>query len=208
MSGPARFIVAGLLSLSLIVSHAVYRALPAWRGDEICLPASLYPDELAGLGYVGVDLPAERLRFELSTTGGDPSDEFFQLVRVDGPALTSGDDVIVQLEVEGTDSRDRRGALRAVSVSAAPLAGATNVAGRIYRVDGRGHAWLTFGSHHLPAPPDIVARARPREIVRELGRPPSTKNRAADAGTCATFRVLPSGRAALTGLLVDGRRIE
>lgn len=229
MNAPARIMLGGLAALGLIVAHAAYRVWPNRHGVEIYLPASLYPAEPAGLGYVLLDLPAERLRLEvpdgplavpLQNAATEPKAELFQPVRRAGAERESvgqrqasvsglrGRDLFVQLEPDRPVWPDGPASLRPVSVSDVRITGATNLAGHVIRVDEGGRLRLTFGSHQMPVPPDVGARAKALDIVREPNRPPTARGRAADPGTFAIFRVLPSGRAALAGLLVDGKRIE
>jgi hypothetical protein len=229
VSGPARITLAGLVALVMIVSHGVYRAWPGWRGAEIYLPASMSPADPAGLGYIRIDLPAERLRLEvplgprvvpLPSAANEPQAELFQPVRRagagwesrgEGPASVSrlrGRDLFVQLEPDRPLWPHGPASMRPVSVSDTPITGATNLAGHVNRADERGLLWLTFGSHQMPVPPEVAMRARPLDAVRAPNRPPTARGRAADPGTFAIFRVLPSGRGVLAGLLVDGKRIE
>jgi hypothetical protein len=93
-------------------------------------------------------------------------------------------------------------------VSDTRIAGATNLAGHVMRVDERGRLWLTFGSHQMMVPSEVAARAKPFDVVRAPNRPPAATGRSSDPGTFAIVRVLPSGRAVLAGLIVDGKRIE
>ena len=229
MNAPARIMLAGLVALVTIVSHAAYRVWPGWHGVEIYLPASMYPADPADLGYIRIDLPAERLRVEaplglrvvpLQSAANEPQAELFQPVRGVGAPWASGGegaatvqrlrgrDLFVQLEPDRPMWPAGPVSMRPVSVSRTPIASATNLAGHVNRVDERGHFWLTFDSHQMPVPPEVAARAKPLDRVREPNRPPTARGRAADPGTFAIFRVLPSGRAVLAGLLVDGKRIE
>lgn len=219
MSAPARIALAGLTALALIVSHAAYRAWPGWRGVEIYLPTSLYPVSPADVGYVRIDLPAERLRLEAPRGANDPRAELFQPVRGIGTRWASGGgaaavrgqrgrELFVQLEPDRPLWPQGPVSMRAVSVSDARVTGATNLSGRVTRVDERGRLWLTFGSHQMAVPPEIAARAKPLDVARETNRPQTLMGRAPDPGTFAIFRVLPSGRAVLAGLIVDGKRID
>jgi hypothetical protein len=229
VNAPARITLAGLVALVTIVSHAAYRAWPGWHGVEIYLPASMYPADPSGLGYIRIDLPAERLRLEvplgprvvpLQSAPNEPQAELFQPVRRagagwgsrgEGPASVSrlrGRDLFVQLEPDRPLWPHGPVSMRPLSVSRTPIAGATNLGGHVNRADERGHLWLTFDSHQMAVPPEVAARTKPLDRVREPNRPPTARGRAADPGTFAIFRVLPSGRAVLAGLLVDGKRIE
>jgi hypothetical protein len=229
VNAPARIILAGLVALVLSVWHAAYRAWPGWRGVEIYLPASMYPADPAGLGYIRIDLPAERLRLEVppeprvvpfESAANEPQAELFQPVRHAGagwefrggdPASVNrlrGRDLFVQLEPDRPLWPNGPASMRPVSVSDTLITGATNLAGHVNTADERGRFHLTFGSHQMPEPPEVAARAKPLDVVRAPNRPPTARGRAADPGTFAVFRILPSGRAVLAGLLVDGKRIE
>lgn len=220
MSAPLRIVAAGLAALATIVSHAAYRAWPAWRGAEIYLPASLYPAEPAGIGYIQLDLPGERLQLDGPHEGNGPQAELFQPVRRAGAgwesrgegttsvSRLSGRDLFVQLEPDRPLWPNGPVSMRPMSVSDTPITGVTNLAGHVTRADERGRLRLSFGSHQMPVPPEVAARAKALDVVREPNRPPTARGRAADPGTFAIFRVLPSGRAVLAGLLVDGKRIE
>ena len=228
MNAPARIMLAGLVALVTIVSHAAYRAWPGWRGVEIYLPASMYPAEPAGIGYVQLDLPAERLRLEvlrlrvvpLQSAANELQAELFQPVRgIGAPWASGGESAATVQRPRGRDLFVQFGpglplwpggpaAMRPVSVSDTRITGVMNLAGHVTRVDERGRLRLTFGSHQVPVPPEVAARAKALDVVREPNRPPTARGRAADPGTFAIFRVLPSGRAVLAGLLLDGKRID
>lgn len=206
MNAPARITLAGLSALVLIASHAVYRAWPRWYGTELYLPAAVYPVDPTSLGYVRVDVAAERLRLGVPGGLGEQQTKLFQSVR--GIGGVSRGNVFVQLEPDQSLWPHGPVAMRPVSVSETRVAGATNLAGHVTRVDEAGRVWLTFGSHQLPVPPDVVTRAKPLEVIREPNRSPAAKSRPPDPGTFAIFRVLPSGRAAIAGLIVAGRRVD
>ena len=218
VSAAARIAVAGLTSLALVASHAAYRAWPAWRGVEIYLPVSLSPADPHG--YVRIDIPAERLRVDVPGTTKEPPGEPFQFVRATGATRAAlvagvagvrrlrGRDLVVQVEPDRPLWPQGPVAMRPVSVSDAPVAGAANLAGLVTRADEHGRLWLTFGSHQMAVPPEVAARAKPLAVAREPDRPPTAPGRPPDPGTFAIFRVLASGRATLAGLIVDGTRID
>ena len=220
MSAAARIVLAGVAALALTISHAAYSAWPGWRGVEIYLAASLYPADPAGTGNVRIDLPAERLRLNVSRGVDEPQAELFQPVRGVGSLWASGSassstvrsrrgrDLFVQLAPEQPLWPQGPVSMRPTGVSDTPIAGVINLAGQVTRADARGYVWLTFGSHQMPVPPTIASRTTPRDVVRQPNRPPETMGRPADPGTFAIFRVLPSGRAVLAGLIVEGKRIE
>jgi hypothetical protein len=223
MNAPARITLAGLTALSLTGAHAVYRGWPARLGVEIYVPVSMYPAGEGDSGAarsIGIDIPAERLRFDVPRADNEPQAELFQSVRLAGALPVSGGegegrvprlrgrDLFVQVEPNEPLWPDGPMSVRPVSVSDARIAGATNLAGHVTRQDERGRIWLTFGSHELTVPAAIAARAKPLDVRRAPNRPPAAMGREPDPGTFAIFRVLPSGRAALTGLVVDGKRIE
>lgn len=220
MSAPARIALAGAAALAVIASHAAYRAWPGWRSVEIYFPASLYPVTPASLGDVRIDLPAERLRLNVSRGADEPQAELFQPVRGVGARWASGGassstvrsrrgrDLFVQLEPDRPLWPQGPASMRPVSVSDTPITGVTNLAAHVNRADERGRLWLTFGSHQMDVPLEVASRAKPLAVVREPNRPPTAMGRAPDPGTVAIFRVLSSGRAVLAGLIVDGKRIE
>lgn len=215
MSAAMRSLLAGLVALALVVSHLAYRAWPGWFGTEIYLPVSMHPVNPPSFGNVGIDFPAERLRLDVPRGASEAPAELFQLVHGAGFGIEAaavrrmrGHDLFVQLEPDQPLSPAGPVSMRPVGLSHTPIAGVTNVAGRVTRVETDGRLWLNFGSHQLPVPPDIAGRARPLEIIREPYRLPEVKSRAADPGTFAILRVLPSGRAVLAGLIVDGRRVD
>lgn len=219
MSTPARVVAAGLASLALVLSHAVYRQWPAWRGVEVYLPAALVPAQPARARYVRVDLPAERLVIEPARPDPDRRDTFEPVRRVGawwGPAgdeaasawRVRGRRVFVQLEEAEPMWPGGPAWMRPVAVADAPIDTARNIAATVGSAERSGRLQVSFGSHELLVPREVAARARPRATGRVAPGSPVTYGRDRDPGVFAVFRVLPSGRAGLVGLIVDGRRID
>lgn len=217
MSAPSRLALAGVFAMLLIASHFAYRAWPAWRGVEVYVPVAIVPSVPARAGYIRLDVPAERVRIEAAHPEDAVPREPFETVRRIGdwwgpPGQTDvsawrlrGRRLFVRLQPAEAMWPGGPQWMRATEVSDMPGASAMNVAATVRRV---GRLWLSFGSHELVVPPGVAARARARITVREPGRGPVMVGRAADPGVFAVLRVLPSGRAALAGLIVDGARIE
>ena len=96
--------------------------------------------------------------------------------------------------------------MRPSTVSDALVAGAINLAGTVTSVREDGYIWLDFGFAPIAVPPDVASGARPPVAPgpRRDGAAPIPPG--ADPGVAAVLRVLPSGRAALDGVIVSGRR--
>jgi hypothetical protein len=98
------------------------------------------------------------------------------------------------------------GLMRPSTVSDTLVGGAVNLEGVVTRVREDGYVWLDFPVGWIGVPHDVEIGARP------LNPPGPPRNAeaglapAADPGVYAVLRVLPSGRAALVGVIVSGAR--
>lgn len=212
-------IVALCLAILVTGSHAAYRWWPALRGTEILMPAALFKQP-SGFNLVLVQLPIARV--ELDVAHGGPSlNEAFVSVRragdwwieTDGPRKNSrvlrGQQLYLQLVPGGAALMGGASEMRADSVSDAPVAGAMNLAGRVRRVRDDGYLWLDYSVGWIAVSADVAAHARPLDMTdAEPPRRPGLRPvpPATDPGVYAILRVLPSGRAALTGLIVNSTR--
>ncbi len=102
--------------------------------------------------------------------------------------------------------------MRPVTVSDVAVDGAINLAGTVTRVREDGYLWLDFSIGWIGVPSEIESNARPLDAPapRNAGAGAGAEVGAippgADPGVFAVLRVLPSGRAALTGVIVRGTR--
>ena len=96
--------------------------------------------------------------------------------------------------------------MKVATVSDAVVSGAINLASTVRRVREDGYLWLDFPFGLIGVPRDVAARARSPVTPGPRASTPEPMPPAADPGVFAVLRVLPSGRAALAGLIVNGTR--
>lgn len=191
---------AGLIALVVTGAQGLYLSWPATHGTEIYMTAVL-ARQPAGDEWVTVRLPIARIvteRTEGSAADRAEATESYEYVPRVGDWWIGGGDI-------RANARKLRGrplyvqltpgeplwpggppAMRALSVSNRPVSGAMNIAGTVTMVREGGRLWLDFAIAPIAVPKEVAAAAAPRVF--------------------AVLRVLPSARAALHGVMVNGAR--
>jgi hypothetical protein len=207
-------VVAGTFAIAVTGAHALYRSWPAAHGTEILVRAALVRQpSLAGV--VRVAVPFDRIALDVPHTSPAVTESFEPVRPIGAWWIRDGDPranararrgrlLYLQLTAGQPVSPGGPAVMRPVTVSDVVVPGAINVAGTVTQVREDGYVWLEYPFGWVPVPSTVEARARP-----ERGRdhhdgevtPPAT-----DSGVFAVLRVLPSGRAALVGVVVDGTR--
>lgn len=215
---PRGIVIALCLAVVVTSMHAAYRWWPALRGTEILMPAALFRQP-AGLNLVLVELPVSRIELDVAH-GGPALNETFLSARRAGEwwiestgsrtnaRTLRGRKLYVQLVPGGTAIVGGPSEMRADSVSDVPVPGVMNLAGRVQRVRDDGYLWLDYAVGWIAVPAEVAANAR-RLDANDAPRRPGPVHvipSATDPGVYAVLRVLPSGRAALTGLIVNSVR--
>ena len=196
MTGARGIAIAGLVALTVTSAHAIYRSWPATHGVEIAVPAALVRQP-GGLEMVSVQLPLARIALDVPHTGPAVTETFESVRRLGDWWVTGGDALVNMRRLRGRPLYLQLTAgqpawpggpaeMRPSTVSVSAVAGATNLAGVVSRVREDGYVWLDFSFGWISVPGPL---------------PPST-----DPGVFAVVRVLPSGRATLTGVIVNGTR--
>lgn len=217
MIGARGIVVAGVVAAIVTASHAAYRWWPVTRGAEICVPAALYRQPVS-VGVVMVRLPIAQIELDVPHTAPAVTEEFVAVRKIGGWWIAGGDAranaralrgrrLYLQLVSGQPVGPGSPAEARAVSVSDAPIDGALNLAGTVSRLREDGYVWLDFSIGWIGVPRAVEASARSLEAagpVRVATGGPMP--RAAEPGVYAVLRVLPSGRAALTGVVVKGER--
>ncbi len=96
--------------------------------------------------------------------------------------------------------------MRPVTVSDTVIDGPVNLEGTVVQVREDGYVRLDFPFGWIGVPRDVEAQARPLDAPGPRGDNAGPIPPAADPGVFAVLKVLPSGRAALVGVIVDGKR--
>lgn len=199
MTDPRGIAAAGLFALAVTGAQGLYLSWPATHGTEIYMTATLVRQP-ARDEWVRVRLPIERIVTDRTESAAadraDRTERYEHVPRAGGwiaggdvraDALTlRGRPLYVQLTPGEPLWPGGPPAHRAVSVSNAPVSGATNIAGTVTSVREGGRLWLDFAIAPIAVPQEVAAAPEPRAF--------------------AVLRVLPSGRAALHGVIVNGER--
>lgn len=207
---------AGAIALVVTSAHACYRSWPITHGTEICVPAAIV-SQPADVALVAVQLPLARIELDVPHTTPAVSDTFERVRRVGGWWVTGGG--------AAANARNLRGRplylqltpgqplwpggpveMRPSTVSDSVVSGAVNLAGTVTSVREDGYVWLDFMFRWITVPKDVAAHARPFVAPGPRGNRTGPIPPAADPGVEAVLRVLPSGRAALVGVIVNGTR--
>lgn len=215
MSRARSLLMAGAFAAIVTASHAAYRWWPASRGTEIVVPAAMYSQD-DDVPMIRVELPLSHIELDVRHTMPVVT-EPFERVRHTGTWWATGQSgpvnaralrgraVYLQLAAGPLLWPGGPPAMYPASVSDRPVAGAVNLAATVERVREDGYLWLRFPFGLIPVPRDIAAHARSRKEPfprpTDAAPPPPF-----DPGVYAVLRVLPSGRATLTGLIVNGTR--
>jgi hypothetical protein len=215
VTGARGIVLAGLVAVTVTGAHALYRSWPATHGVEICVPAALYRQPVQ-VGVVQVRLAAARIELDVPHVA-PPVTEPFERVRTIGGWWPTGGDAranaralrgrVLYLQLGAGEPVMPGGParMRPVTLSDQPVGGAINLAGTVLRVREDGYLWLDFSIGWIGVPPGVESGARPLEAPSPpaaAGPPPP----AADPGVFAVLKALPSGRATLVGLIVNGTR--
>jgi hypothetical protein len=191
-----RLIAAGLLALATIGGYWCYAAWPAWRGTEIYLPVLTTPLDT---GVVSLELPDERLAPDFPGVTRAPVEAVFVPVRAIGGLWDAkadeaanrlalrGRPLYVQFQPEGSAITGGWVAWRPVSISTGVIEGAVNLQARVLTVDAGGRLQVRYAARMAHLPPELAGAPITAAYV--------------------ILKVLPSGRHAVTGLIIDGRRI-
>ena len=185
---------AGVIALVVTGAHAGYRSWPVARGTEVCVPATLLRQPV-DLGVAEVRLPFARIALDVPHTTPAITETFEPVRRVGEWWVANGG--------AGANARQLRGRplyvqlvpgqplwtggpveMRASTVSDALVPDAVNLAGRVVLVCEDGYIRLDFAFAPMAVPASV----------------------ATDARVAAVLRVLPSGRAALVGVIANGTR--
>ena len=216
MTGARGIAVAGVFAVVVTGAHALYRSWPVTHGAEICVPAALHRQPVE-VGVVMVRLSIARIELDVPHVPPAVAEVFEPAQRRGGWWIT-GDDtsanmrarrgrpLYLQLEAGEPASPGGPAVMRPSTVNDTAVGGAVNLQGMVTRVREDGYIWLDFPVGWIGVPREIELGARPLVVpgprVTETGPPKP----AADPGVCAVLRVLPSGRAALVGVIVSGKR--
>jgi hypothetical protein len=209
--------VAGAFAVAVTGAHALYRSWPVTQGTEICVPAALFRQPVE-VGVVMVRLPIARIELDVPHTTPAVTETFEPARRLGEWWITGGDrsangrarrgrPLYLQLESGEPAMPGGPAVMRPSTISDTVVTGAVNLEGIVTRVREDGYVWLDFPVGWIGVPPAIESSARPlfvpgQQRNADTGPPPP----AADPDVYAVLRVLPSGRAALTGVIVKGVR--
>lgn len=185
---------AGVIALVVTGAHAAYQSWPAARGTEICVPATLVRRPV-DMGMAEVRLPFSRIALDVPHTAPAITETFEPVQRTGewwiagGGARANarrlrGHPLYLQLAPGQPLWAGGPVEMRASTVSDALVPGAVNLAGTVTLVREDGYIRLDFAFAPMAVPPNV----------------------AADARVAAVLRVLPSGRATLVGVIVNGTR--
>lgn len=216
MTGVRGVVAAGGIAVVLTGAHAVHLSWPAMYGTEIYVPAALVRQP-TGMPLVAVRLPFAQIALDVPHTTPPLEEPVEPLARLGDWWIAGGDGdtmarrlrgrpLHVQLEPGGPLWTGGAAGMRARTVSDAVVSGATNLSGTVTSVREDGYLTLDFGFAPIAVPEAVAARARPMadrgaRRARTGPIPPP-----ADPGVAAVLRVLPSGRAVLAGIIVNGKR--
>ena len=217
MSGARGILAAGLVAVAVTGAHGLYRSWPVTHGTEICVPAALFRQPVQ-VGVVQVRLPLARIALDVPHTAPAVTEAFESVRHIGGWWIAGGDahanaralrgrELYLQLTAGQPVFAGGPVGMRPVTVSDAAVEGAVNLAGTVSGVREDGYLWLDFSIGWIAVPREIESSARPVNApVPRTGEAGGVAAPAADPGVYAVMRVLPSGRAALVGVIVRGTR--
>jgi hypothetical protein len=216
VTGARGIAAAGAIAMIVTTAHAAYRSWPVTHGTEICVPAAMV-SQPAGPTLVAIQLPLARIELDVPHTTPAPGDTFEPVRRVGGWWVAGGS--------AGTNARRLRGRplylqlapgkplwpggpveMGAATVSDTLVGGAINLAGTVTSVREDGYVSLDFSFGPIAVPRDVALHARPFVAPGPRGARTGPLPPATDPDVAAVLRVLPSGRAALVGVIVNGTR--
>jgi len=195
MTGARGIVAAAAIAIAVTGAHAAYRSWPVTHGTEIVVPATLvrlpFEPRLSG-----VQLPFARIALDVphpSPVDGGPFEPVPRLGAWWKPAGADtranarrlrGRPLYLQLAQGPPLWTGGPVEMRPVTISDALVDGAVNLAGLVTSVRESGYVWLDFSLGPIAVPGDTPK----------------------DARASAVLRVLPSGRATLAGVIVNGTR--
>jgi hypothetical protein len=213
MSGARGIAAAGLIAIFVTGARGLYRAWPVTHGIEIYVPAAIFaqPGDLA---MVEVRMPFARLELDVPHTTREVGETFEPVRRMgtwwnDGPSKAralAGRALYLQLLAAEPLWPGGPAAMRPSTVSDGVVNGAINLEGMVSRASESGYIWLDFPFGWIGVPRSVVSHARPFVPPGARTNTRGSIPPASDPGVFAVLRVLPSGRAALTGVIVNGTR--
>ena len=194
MTGARGIVAAGVIAIAVTGAHAAYRSWPMTHGTEIVVPAALvrlpFDPRLAG-----VQLPFARVALDVPHPATVPGGPFEPVPRLGDWWIAGGDTRANARRLRGRPLYLQLAQgpplwtggpveMRPATISDALVEGAVNLAGIVTSVREDGYVWLDFSLGPIAVPGDA-------------GK---------DARASAVLRVLPSGRATLVGIIVNGTR--
>ena len=216
MTSARGILMAGVTALVVTSVHAGFRFWPVARGTEIYVPAALVGQPV-DLAQVVVQVPFARIELDLPHRAPDVTETFERVRRVGrwwttGGGRTAnsrrlrGRALYVQLTAGRPLWPGGPAGMQPATVSDAIVNGAVNLAGVVTRVREDGYLWLDFALGPVGVPREIATRARPSVPPAPRDGATLQMSPAFDPGVFAVLRVLPSGRAALVAVIVNGQR--
>lgn len=189
VSRPVRTLAGGAICLAILTGMMVGHAWPLWTGETVLLTARpIDPRDLFRGEFVRLDTPATRL-FVSDGTQTAPSGAV-PVTGLDADLLSLRRGAFVYVQLQRADSGD----YEPVSVSAAPVSGATNLRGRVRYNSGDRNLAVDYG---LDAFYMQEGTARPVEDALRAGRRVQME-----------VAIASSGRARIRTLLVDGTPVR
>jgi hypothetical protein len=178
-----RILAVAILTLGIGVDYWLYQAWPSWFGREVAFEVSVGV-RVPRTSRVSVLFPASQLKVEVPDAAADESPVPAYLVRQVGQVWPSASDAAqsarrlhgrwIFVQVSASDA-----VMVPESVSLTRVEGATNLRVLVTRVEPTGRFHVALGPEFFPVPADFSDTAP----------------------TTAVFRVLPSGRHAMTALV-------
>jgi hypothetical protein len=168
-----RILLAAVVTLGLGAGTWAYEAWPSWYGQEISLQGLLGPKDKQ-TGRASIEFLASRVRVEGPGIVADDSPVPAYLVKQIDTVWPAGEDAeqsarlmqrrVVYVQVE----RQSEGVGIPVSVSRAPVAGATNLRARVMRAEPTGRFEIALAPPQIPIPTGIDENVFVTAVLRVL----------------------------------------
>ena len=199
MSLRNRILMALAAALAVATGMWLYGQWLAWFGQEILVPIAAGNRGNPGQNVIA-HYPDARLHLETSHTFATSGKQEVPRIEVRSIGVVLDDSVdasrqssnlrtrvvYLQMKPDETPARQISGVWKPVSVSLTPVPGAFNLQASVRSVDGAGNIDVSYAPDQLP-----------------LQRLPADNQHMA-----GILKVLPSGRAALVGLIAGNQRIQ